>query len=256
MRDMMQGRLEIAIDELQIDSEFARQYPELQAGPHVCLTVRDSGHGMTPEVMKHIFEPFFTTKGASEGTGMGLAMVQGIITAHQGLILVHSVPGQGTTFTIYLPRIAGTISPVTPRQDSLVSGTGRILFVDDEELLTRWGQAALQSMGYTVHPSNSSKEALALFQRAPNEIDLVITDQTMPHMTGEKLVEALRAIRPDVPIILCTGFSHAMNEDKARALEINAFCMKPLTLHDLGAVVQQVLTQYRNAGAAAAPRES
>lgn len=251
MRDIMDGRLEIAVDEVQVDAGFAGQHPELQAAPHLRLTVHDTGHGMPPEVMEHIFEPFFTTKGPGEGTGMGLAMVHGIITAHQGLITVTSAPGQGTTFTIYLPSIVGTVSPVSSSPESIVSGTGRILFVDDEEALTRWGCTALQRMGYTVRTSTNSVEALAIFQEAPDDIDLVITDQTMPHMTGEKLAQALRAIRPTLPIILCTGFSHTMNEDKALALGVNAFCMKPLTVHALGTVVQHVLAPQRGAKATA-----
>jgi CheY-like chemotaxis protein len=199
---------------------------------------------MTPDIVEHIFEPFFTTKGVGEGTGMGLAIVHGIVTSHGGAITVESTPGQGTTFTIYLPRIANTAPTETnaPAQ-GIHHGKGRILFVDDEEMLAHVGQKLLTHLGYDAVACTSSLDALDTFRAAPQHFDLVITDQTMPAMTGVTLVAELRRIRPDIPIILCTGFSHLINAEKAQALGVDAFVMKPGVTQELAVTIQQVLDQ-------------
>ena len=239
------GRLEVRLEAVVVDTPMITQHPELQPGPSVCITVTDTGHGIPPEVMERIFEPFFTTKGPGEGTGMGLALVHGIITDHGGAVLVDSVVGQGTTFTIYLPR-----SPEPAQneasQDASVSpgsqpGTECVLFVDDETILVSLGQAILQRLGYDVVACTSSVEALEVFRAAPRRFDLVITDQTMPHMTGEVLAQELRRLRSDIPIILCTGFSHVMHAERAQELGIDAFLMKPLAMQDLAQTIQQVM---------------
>ena len=174
---------------------------------------------------------------------MGLAIVHGIVTSHGGVITVESLPGEGTTFSIYLPRIAAAPGEKAQAELSLSPGTGCILFVDDERMLAHLGQATLEQFGYTVVSHTSSIEALEAFRAMPQRFDLVITDQTMPQMTGEQLVRELRRIRPDIPIILCTGFSHIMNAEKAQAMGIDDFCMKPLVAQDLAVTVQQVLAQ-------------
>ena len=177
---------------------------------------------------------------------MGLAVVDGIIANHSGAITVASAPGQGTTFAMYLPRIASTMPSIeTPEALPIPGGNARILFVDDEPTLTHMAAEMLMRLDYDATVHTSSVEALETFRGAPWQFDLVITDQTMPLMTGERLVRELRRIRPDIPIILCTGFSHTMTASKAQELGIDAFLSKPLEFRDLGLAIQQVLEQRR-----------
>jgi PAS domain S-box-containing protein len=237
------GILEVRLEAVAIDAAFAAVHPELRPGPHVRLTVQDTGHGMAPEIMERIFEPFFTTKGVGEGTGMGLAVVHGIVTSHEGAITVASTLGQGTTFAIYLPKIQEASADISGPDGPIPRGEERILFVDDEAVLAHMGQELLGHLGYRVVVHTSSLEALEDFRAAPQLFDVVITDQTMPHVTGEALAIELRRIRPDVPIILCTGFSHSMTAERAQELGIAAFLMKPLVTRDLALTIRQVLTQ-------------
>lgn len=236
------GILEMRVDTVDVKTAFAALHPPLKPGPHARLTVRDTGHGMAPEVLERIFDPFFTTKEVGEGTGMGLAMVHGIVVNHEGAITVESMPGKGTTFTVYLPQIDERAGENESSEESMPHGTGCILFVDDEKPLVRLAQLTLERLGYDVITKTSSIEALEAFRATPQHFDLVITDQTMPNLTGEGLARELRHIRPDIPIILCTGFSHTINAEKAKALGINAFLMKPLVARNLTAAIQQVLT--------------
>ena len=240
------GMLEVRVEAIDINQGFAAQHPPLLAGPHVRLTVRDTGYGMDTETLSRIFEPFYTTKQPGEGSGMGLAVVHGIITGHGGAITVQSAPGAGTTFSIYLPRTTAVVAREAPTTTTTPHGKGCILFVDDEVVLARLGQEMLERLGYEVVARSSSVEALAAFQARPERFDLVIIDQTMPNMTGECLAGKLRCLRPDIPIILCTGFSYVMNADKARALGIDALLMKPLVVQDLATAIQRLLRR-RNA---------
>jgi CheY-like chemotaxis protein len=208
------------------------------------LTVRDTGHGIAPEVIDRIFDPFFTTKGVGEGSGMGLAIVHGIVTSHSGLITIDSIPGEGTTCTIYLPQYAETVGDagvLEPVEPGVAPGQGRILFVDDEEMLVRLAQLQLERLGYEVVAHTTSLEALEAFRADPDGFALVITDQTMPIMTGAALMAELRHIRPDIPIILCTGFSHLINDAKVKTLGADALVMKPVVTHEFAAIVKQVL---------------
>jgi signal transduction histidine kinase/ActR/RegA family two-component response regulator len=240
------GVLVVHLDAVEVTADFAAAHAPLTPGPHACIMIRDTGHGMAPEVMERIFEPFFTTKAVGEGTGMGLAVVDGIIASHGGAITVASTPGQGTTFAIYLPRIdTDTPSLDVPEEPPMPQGHGRILFVDDESTLADMTAEMLSCLGYDATVCTSSVEALKTFQAAPWQFDAVITDQTMPVMTGERLVRELRRIRPDIPIILCTGFSHTMTTSKVQALSVDAFLLKPLRLRELGMALQQVLEQRR-----------
>ena len=240
MRDTS-GILEVRVHNVEVDAALAAQYPALHLGPHVCLSVRDTGPGIPLEVVDRIFDPFFTTKPIGEGTGMGLAMVHGIVTGHDGVLTVESRLGVGTTFTLYLPQIHETAENATPTVTPSPHGVGRLLLIDDEAPLARMGQALLEHYGYEVISCTRSEEALATFHAEPHRFDLVITDQTMPHMTGERLSQELRRVRPDIPIILCTGFSHIMNAEKAKAMGIDAFLMKPLVARDWVSTIQQVL---------------
>lgn len=235
------GTLTLGVDVVDVDEAFLTQHPTLLPGPYVRLTVQDTGCGMDATTLERIFEPFYTTKEVGEGTGMGLAVVHGIVTSHNGMITVKSTPGQGASFAIYLPRMATPAERQASVEETVPPGHGSVLFVDDEEALARLGQELLQRLGYEVVSSTSSTQALAVFQSMPQHFDLVVTDQTMPQMTGERLAQELRRIRPDIPIILCTGFSHVMNATKAQALGIDAFCMKPLVAQELALTIRQVL---------------
>ncbi|WP_179131055.1 ATP-binding protein [Candidatus Entotheonella palauensis] len=240
------GVLEVRIDVVEVDETLMATDPsaELRPGPHVRLRIRDTGHGMTAEVVERIFEPYFTTKKVSEGTGMGLSVVHGIIASHGGAITVASRPEVGTTFEIYLPQIDAEIEDQLVGDGELPLGNKEsILFVDDEEVLTLLMQEMLIQLGYDVEVRTSSLEALAAFRAEPERFDLVITDQTMPLMPGDVLAQELRAIRPEIPLILCTGHSHTMDAETAAAKGFDAFCMKPLVMHDLGVVIRRVLSR-------------
>jgi CheY-like chemotaxis protein len=237
------GLLELKVEHVTGETAGIGIHPDLTAGSYVRLTVRDTGAGMTQDVAQRIFDPFFTTKGVGEGTGMGLAVVHGIVTSHGGCINVESEPEQGTTFTIDFPEMESRSfqEENKPLQQEFLMGHGHILFVEDEEPLARLGEEAMKKLGYEVMVRTSSVEALEAFRADPLRFDAVVTDQTMPNMTGEALSRALLQIRPDVPIILCTGFSHSMTLEKAKAIGIRAFLFKPLLIKDLGRTLQEVL---------------
>ena len=237
------GILEVKLKHLDITREFATMHTKLQPGPHVQLSIRDTGRGMSPEVAKRIFEPFFTTKDVGEGTGMGLSVVHGIITSCHGAITVESTLGEGTTFTILLPQAKEISSAVSIPDSTVRRGKGSVLLVEDEEILAEAVQKLLTKLGYDVVVHHESEKALEMFQAAPTRFDVVITDQTMPNLTGEKLASRLLEIRSDLPIILCTGFSHTMTQEKAIQLGIRAFLTKPVLIHDLSIALEQVLTQ-------------
>ena len=235
------GVLEVGLEAVEMTEKDVTARYELKPGPYVRLSVRDTGQGMSLEVQSRIFEPFFTTKDVDEGTGMGLAVVHGIIASHDGVISVDSVPDRGTTFEIYLPQIDATVDaevyqslPIQPRR-------ARILFVDDEEALTQLGQKMLEQLGHEAVVHTNSIQALQVFRADPDRYDVVITDQTMPRLTGEMLAHDLLSIRPKLPIILCTGFSHIMTPEKARAMGIQAYLIKPILIHELALILQQVL---------------
>ena len=239
------GVLEVRLDEVELTPADLPLAPVLPPGPYLRLTVRDSGSGMPPEVMARIFEPFFTTKETGQGTGIGLAVVHGIVTSHGGAITVASTLGQGTTFAIHLPRLAAEPPVATRSAEQMPQGHERILFVDDEEFLTNvWGEL-LARMGYHATVYTNSPDALAAFRSTPHSFDLVITDQTMPHITGETLVGELRRIRSDIPVILCTGYNPLIDAERAAALGIDAFLLKPLVAEDLARTIRQVFARRR-----------
>jgi PAS domain S-box-containing protein len=237
------GVIEILLEAVEVTTDRTTVAADLEPGPYVRLTVRDTGHGMAPEVMERIFEPFFTTKNMGEGTGMGLAVVHGIVTSHGGAITVESTPGQGATFAVYLPRLGDPTTSAVHTEEPLPGGSERILFVDDEEALAHLWQTVLEHLGYNVVVCTNSLEALNVFRAAPQSFDLVITDYTMPTMTGEGLAQELRCVRPDIPIILYTGFSDTMTAERAQALEIDALVLKPLRVRDFNLAIRQVLAQ-------------
>jgi PAS domain S-box-containing protein len=235
------GVLEVALRAVVLDAQFTAARPPLEPGRHLRLRVRDTGHGMTPEVRERIFDPFYTTKAGGEGTGMGLAVVHGIVAAHGGAVTVESAPGQGATFEIYLPSWAGRPASEAQGPGAAVEGRESILLVDDEDALVALWSRRLGALGYRVTGCTSGVDALRAFRAAPRGFDLVITDQTMPHLTGDSLAVELLRVRPDIPIILCTGYSHTISEDQAAALGIRAFLLKPCALEELTAAIRSVL---------------
>lgn len=205
------------------------------------LSVTDTGKGIAPDIMDKIFVPFFTTKEQGKGTGMGLAIVYGIVQDYQGTIAVESQPGKGTTFHVYFPRAGGNAAANQVSTGVVPLGRERILFVDDEEFIVETGKQMLERLGYTVTTRQNSIEALKLFRKQPEAFDVVITDQTMPFMTGLELAQQMLRLRPDFPIILCTGYSNLVNEESAKKQGIKAFAYKPLTKYDFAVLVRQVL---------------
>ncbi len=238
------GTLEISLQEIPLsDQDPLVTSHGLHPGPAACLTISDTGCGMDKTTVSKIFDPYFTTKEQGKGTGMGLAMVHGIIRNHHGHISVYSEPGQGTTFKIYLPIVseerALTESATT---GTAAGGTERILLVDDEEVIILMLRDMLEYLGYQVVTITSSSEALKMFEERPDYYDLVITDQPMPELTGGELAKAMLAIRPDIPIILCTGFSESFTEELARDMGIRAYIMKPVILQELTEKIRAVLS--------------
>ncbi len=216
---------------------------ELEAGPYVLLEVSDSGHGMDRRTMEKIFEPYFTTKPKGEGTGLGLSIVHGIVKAHGGHITVYSEPGQGTTFHVYFPTIEKRdFFGEAVLKQPLPRGQGRILAVDDEETIVELIGQLLADLGYTVTSFTSSEKALEAFLREPDHFDVVITDMTMPKLTGLQLATRILEARPDMPIILCTGYSELVDEKIARAAGIRKYLMKPVSRKKLAYAVREALS--------------
>ena len=235
------GTLHVKLIRVEVDRQTALQYHALHAGPHVRLTVTDTGCGMDSETLEHIFDPYFTTKEVGEGTGLGLSVVHGIVKTHGGAITVESEPRKGTTFHVYFPVIEKEEKIQEEDEGLLPTGNERILFVDDEEVIVDIGEKTLGQLGYGVVTKTSSVEALELFRADPGRFDLVITDMTMPKMTGDQLARELMKIRPNIPIILCTGFSPKISEKQAKEIGIKAFAMKPLVRRDMANTVRKVL---------------
>ncbi len=238
------GALEVSLANVELDDLSASKHLDLTAGSYLRLTVSDTGHGITSEIMERIFDPYYTTKDTGEGTGLGLSVAQGIIKAHGGTITVYSEPGNGTTFHVYLPIILEEEREEKEEsKEPLPTGSERILFIDDEQALIEIGSQMLEQLGYEVVSKQSSIEALELFRAEPDRFDLVITDMTMPHMTGDKLARELMKIRSDIPVILCTGHSRLVSEEKVNEMGIKAFVMKPLVMRNLAETVRSVLDE-------------
>ena len=235
------GVLEVKLEEVELDADFTALQPDMKPGAYLNLTVSDTGNGMPPDVLERIFDPFFTTKETGEGTGMGLSVVHGIIGSYGGAITAYSEPGQGSTFKVYLPIIETSKEAHIGPEESIPIGSERILFVDDESVLVNMGKQIFESLGYDVTTRTSSIEALELFKNQPDRFDLVITDMTMPNMTGEDLAQELIRIKPNIPIILCTGFSAKIDDQKASAVGIRALVLKPIVKREIATTVRKVL---------------
>ena len=235
------GILDIELSDFSVGPSDGKS-PGIEPGLYMRLTVRDTGIGIPGQIQERIFDPFFTTKAVGEGTGLGLSVVMGIVKQSGGYITVESEFGKGSTFSVYFPMITGALAAdIKGREELLPTGTERILFIDDEEALLEMGKQILTRLGYKVISQMSSEVALTLIEENPSHFDLVITDQTMPEMTGLELAKRILAIRPDMPVILCTGFSHLVDADSARASGIKGFVMKPLTKAEIAKTVRKVL---------------
>jgi PAS domain S-box-containing protein len=237
------GILEVSLENVELDKNSAAQHPDLNPGRYVNLKVSDTGHGISSMEIDRIFDPYFTTKQVGKGTGMGLSVVHGLIRGHEGAISVKSKYGQGTTFSILFPVIEKQTAIETEPIKELPTGNEKILLVDDEKSILFTGRNLLERLGYQVETRQNPIEALDLFRVDPNQFDLMITDMTMPNMTGDKLVQEILKIRPDMPIILNTGFNEKIDEEKAKQIGIRQYIEKPFNRRILANVVREVLDE-------------
>ena len=235
------GILEISLKNLELDKDNAVQHPDLGPGRYVHLTVSDTGHGISQEEIDRVFDPYFTTKEIGKGTGLGLSVIHGIVKSHGGVISIESELGRGTTFHIYFPVTDKEEVIETESAEELPTGNEKILFIDDEESIGYVGRIRLEQLGYQVETRMNPVEALELFRSQPDQFDLIITDMTMPKMTGDKLTREILNIRPKIPIILCTGFSEKINGEKAKEIGAAGYLDKPHFKRDLAIRVRQAL---------------
>ena len=242
------GTMKVSMDVIEADIDFANAHPGLHPGRYVRLAVSDTGHGMDSATVERIFDPFFTTKEVGEGTGLGLAVVLGIMRSHDGAITVYSEPGFGTTFNLYFPVFEAEVPPPENGAQLLQPGRGEhILFVDDENALVNVGKRMLERLGYKVTTKTSALDAIAAVRDQPESFQLVITDLTMPHMDGIKLGSQLLQVRPQLPIILSTGYSGMMTEDSVKELGFRGLLVKPATARALSEAVHRALEGEKKA---------
>jgi|GEM_PF-4495266 len=240
------GALIISLTNTEFLAEELTYQAEVEAGRFVLLTVRDTGEGISPELKSKIFDPYFTTKETGKGTGIGLSIVHGIVTRYGGFISMYSEVGVGTIFRVYIPALDTAKTEDQKETTPSVTGSERILLVDDEELITDMEQKILEGLHYKVTVSTSSKEALEMFTRNPTGYDMLITDQTMPEITGFQLAGQVLKIRPELPIILCTGYSNTISEKEALAAGISRYVIKPLTKIELSKIVREVFDEQKS----------
>ena len=240
------GLIEISLYETRVSPEGKKPSAELKTGEYVVLSVQDNGVGMTDEIMERIFEPFFTTREVGEGTGMGLAVLHGIVTAHEAVIDVNSEPGKGSVFKVFFPKIevreeSWEKDPVT----DLPKGTETIIFADDEEDIVKMRTGMLQYLGYNVISAANGEQVLSYLENHLHEVDMVITDQTMPKMTGLELAEKIHAMHSDLPVILCSGYSDAIFDKEAKLVGINKFLTKPVDMRILALTIRQIFAEMK-----------
>jgi len=240
------GLLDIRLDCCKPDKEFRAANESLsECDECVCLTVTDTGPGIPPEHRDRLYEPFFTTKPVGEGTGLGLAVVHGIVTAHGGVIHLDSTLGKGTTFKVFIPRHTGEAEPYQDVESEPIRGNQHILLVDDEKELTEVMVRHLKSLGYRIDAFSSSDEAYEHFQRDPGQYDILLTDQVMPEMTGIDLIRKIREIVPKQPVVLMTGFSKSIDREKIEGFTNLELIMKPYSLSELTHAIQRLVKQDR-----------
>jgi len=233
------GILEVCLQNV----EFGEQNVELDLGPgrYVKLVVSDTGHGIDSKKMDRIFDPYFTTKELGEGTGRGLSVVQGIVKTHHGAVAVKSKLGKGTVFEVLFPLTEADAQPDDGKAEDFPTGNEKILFIDDEASILKLAKKRLEMQGYQVEAKNNPVDALELFRSNPDRFDLIITDMAMPKMTGDKLAQAILSVRPEMPIILCSGYSDRIDVEKAAALSIRKYIEKPLNMSDFMISIRKVL---------------
>ncbi len=235
------GVLKVSLEDVFLNEGCMPQYKQLKQGKYIQITVSDTGHGISTEFLDRIFDPFFTLKKRGEGTGMGLSLVHGIVKDLEGAISVNSEPGKGSTFHVLLPKHEGEPDDLYVPATIQTKGHGRILFVDDEKNIVLTGRDLLERLGYEVVAAFDSHEALEVFKAGPEKFDLVLTDLTMPRMTGLELSKQLKEIKPDIPIVLCTGFSDGLTTEKIKNVGINELIMKPMIISELDAVIRKAI---------------
>jgi PAS domain S-box-containing protein len=240
------GTLEVRIERSEVGTEEAARVEGLRPGSYAKIVVTDTGTGMDRLTLGRIFEPYFTTKGLGEGTGLGLSVVLGIVKNHGGAISVSSAPGVGTVFTVYLPLQNEAPTSHDLPKATILGGRESILFVDDEPAIARLGQKLLESLGYTVREMTDPRDALRLFESDPEGFDILVTDQTMPGLTGSDLVLRARSIRPGLPAVICTGYSDMLDEAGAKIIGVPGFAMKPYNRATLATVVRKALEEARS----------
>lgn len=235
------GVLDIRLTTVKIDNEASTRTNNMKAGQYKKISVRDTGTGIDKDVVKRIFDPYFTTKKIGEGTGMGLSVIHGIIKSLNGTITVDSEPGNGSTFTVYLPIAENLVLTQLTQGNDLKRGTERILLVDDEKAIINAMQTALTTLGYNVNATTDSNDALKRFLENPRDFDIVITDMTMPVMTGRELASEILSVRPDIPILICTGYNETIDKDSVIKMGIKDLLTKPISLHEIAGKIYDVL---------------
>jgi CheY-like chemotaxis protein len=240
-----EGCIRIILDHKDFEKEGMSLESGLKPSSYVRISVSDSGPGIKQDIINKIFDPFFSTKDPSKGSGMGLSVVRRIVYDHGGTITVDNKPGKGATFHVYFPQSDGLTEAEPRLSDFLPGGNERILVVDDEALMVQSIQALLQRIGYEVTGVTSGRDALNIFRARPDAADLVITDQTMPDLTGIEMAKELSRIRPDIPLILMTGFSETLSSEVSEDRGIDAFLMKPVNSSEMATTVRRVLDRKK-----------
>ncbi len=235
------GILDVSLKAISILDQDTQSYTGMKPGRYILLSIGDNGCGISPDIINRIFDPYYTTKPTGEGTGLGLSTVYGIVNDHGGSINVYSEVGIGTTFHVFFPAADTATEMVVEQADQLPTGNECILLVDDEKTLIDLGRKLLERLGYRVETRVSSTEALEDFRSDPQKYDLIVSDMTMPKMTGDDMARKMKAIRPNIPIILCSGFSDRIHAQTMKAIGVSAVLMKPVIYADLAHTVRQVL---------------
>jgi len=247
LRNQGGGALCIELDQVHLDPGQVQDLQLGSAGPFARIQVSDSGPGIPPEVIPHLFEPFFTTR--SDGTGLGLPVVREIVRGHGGAVQILSTPGQGTCARVFLPIVAEAPSTQPPEPCAHLpgdppGGSERILFVDDELPLVRLGRLTLQQLGYQVEAFQDPRQALERFRQEPEAWDLLVSDHSMPGMSGTRLIREMRALNPDLPVLICTGLGHEDCQEEARALGLQEILIKPVPIPELALAIRRALERH------------
>ena len=237
------GLLEVTLEKIILQDEQTCVDRVLSPGPYVRLRMKDTGEGIDPQIMDRIFDPYYTTKEVGKATGMGLSVIHGIVKRHGGGIRVESDLGKGTLFEIYFPALEKTAEEEKEPEGEIKGGSERVLFVDDEESMVNLNRQRLERLGYQVKSTTKPEEALEWFRADPDQFDVLITDMTMPRMTGDRLAKEVLEIRPHMPVIICTGYSERMSAKKAEALGARKYIEKPIDLRNLASAIREVLDQ-------------